>query len=353
MSLQRLPSAQLLGIVRHIIPPLSESFYKGQAGRIVVVGGCEDYTGAPFFSAMAATLLGADMSHIICEKNAAPAIKAYSPNIMVHPYLFDSTSQKQYASYGVATDENAVIDKVLSVIDRVHVVVIGPGLGRDKVLLNTAARIIEEAKKRSKPLVIDADGLFLIQQNPDLIKGYEKAILTPNVVEFQRLRSAVGLPAKEISNKAEDRESHIAELQKLCSLYGNITILEKGKTDFISNSVSTIENTITGGLKRVSGQGDTLSGTLATFLAWKLAFQEGLWPHDKLAQTPEASIAEGLPDSDLSLLAAYGASSITRLSANKAYKAHGRALVTSQISDFIGESYKDLFEVKSDSDTHI
>ena len=28
--------------------------YKGQAGKIAVVGGCREYTGAPFFAAMAA-----------------------------------------------------------------------------------------------------------------------------------------------------------------------------------------------------------------------------------------------------------------------------------------------------------
>lgn len=33
----------------------------------------------------------------------------------------------------------------------------------------------------------DADGLFLIQNEPDLIKGYQRAVLTPNVVEFSRL----------------------------------------------------------------------------------------------------------------------------------------------------------------------
>lgn len=33
-------------------PPADK--YKGQAGKIAVVGGCREYTGAPFFAAMAA-----------------------------------------------------------------------------------------------------------------------------------------------------------------------------------------------------------------------------------------------------------------------------------------------------------
>jgi ATP-dependent NAD(P)H-hydrate dehydratase len=34
---------------------------KGQHGRVAVIGGCEDYTGAPYFSAMASARLGADL----------------------------------------------------------------------------------------------------------------------------------------------------------------------------------------------------------------------------------------------------------------------------------------------------
>lgn len=35
------------------------------------------------------------------------------------------------------------------------------------------------------------DGLWLIAQQPTLIQGYQKAVLTPNHVEFIRLSEAV------------------------------------------------------------------------------------------------------------------------------------------------------------------
>jgi NAD(P)H-hydrate repair Nnr-like enzyme with NAD(P)H-hydrate dehydratase domain len=31
------------------------------------------------------------------------------------------------------------------------------------------------------------DGLFLVQNNPEIVQNYQKAVLTPNVVEFKRL----------------------------------------------------------------------------------------------------------------------------------------------------------------------
>jgi ATP-dependent NAD(P)H-hydrate dehydratase len=50
-----------------------------------------------------------------------------------------------------------------------------------------AKTAIEIAKAQKMYIVLDADGLWLIQNEPDLIKGYERVILTPNVMEFKRL----------------------------------------------------------------------------------------------------------------------------------------------------------------------
>ena len=73
------------------------------------------------------------------------------------------------------------------------------------------------------------DGLFLLSQEPELIKGYEKAILTPNYVELQRLHKAV--LKEEISN-VEPIENVVSTLaHKL----GNVTVVLKGEYDVISN----------------------------------------------------------------------------------------------------------------------
>lgn len=54
------------------------------------------------------------------------------------------------------------------------------------------------------------DGLFLISQDPDLIKGYELAVLTPNSVEFSRLRVAAGLA----DEKGDISTHHVKELAR-------------------------------------------------------------------------------------------------------------------------------------------
>ena len=76
-------------------------------------------------------------------------------------------------------------------IDRLHTIVIGPGLGREEHMQEFARVVISAARERKKYIVVDADGLWLIQKHPEYVKGYHKAVLTPNVVEFERLRESL------------------------------------------------------------------------------------------------------------------------------------------------------------------
>jgi len=43
------------------------------------------------------------------------------------------------------------------------------------------------AREQDKYVVLDADALWMVQNDPKIVKGYSKAILTPNIVEFKRL----------------------------------------------------------------------------------------------------------------------------------------------------------------------
>ncbi len=72
-----------------IIPILSKTRLKGENGRIAVIGGSFEYTGAPYYSAMSVLKGGGDMAHIFCTKSAGIPIKSYSPEVVVHPKLLD------------------------------------------------------------------------------------------------------------------------------------------------------------------------------------------------------------------------------------------------------------------------
>jgi len=108
-----------------------------------------------------------------------------------------------------------------------------------------------------------------VQNNPKVVHGYTQAVLTPNVVEFARLCKSQSIDIAGV----DPREV----CQKLAESLGGVTIIQKGPKDNISNGKQTIVCDIRGGLKRSGGQGDTLTGTLVTFLAWKKAYLARLW----------------------------------------------------------------------------
>ncbi|XP_022432474.1 ATP-dependent (S)-NAD(P)H-hydrate dehydratase isoform X3 [Delphinapterus leucas] len=201
-----------LQLVRNVVPPLAAWKHKGQAGRIGVVGGCPEYTGAPYFAAISALKVGADLSHVFTTQDAAPVIKSYSPELIVHPVL----------------DSPSAVQDVEKWLPRLHALVVGPGLGRDDVLLENVKGILEASKTRGIPIVIDADGLWLVAQQPALIQGYQKAVLTPNHVEFSRLAEAV------LGDPLDGRDRY-RSVQRLSQALGNVTVVQKGEQDVISD----------------------------------------------------------------------------------------------------------------------
>jgi ATP-dependent NAD(P)H-hydrate dehydratase len=314
-------SKAMLAKVRKLVPPLLEHFHKGQLGRVAVIGGSADYTGAPYFSAMASARLGCDLSYVFCEPSAAPTIKSYSPNLMVSPILrsVHSLSKEQQTDQ---PDGPALAEPIISMLPRLHVLVIGPGLGRDVVTQKQVKEVIKAARNYDPPLpmVLDADALWLIQEEPSLIEGYKECILTPNVVEFGRLAKKLGVSTDGDASKV---------CQSLADRLGGVCIIQKGPVDYISQGRETTTSDFEGGLKRSGGQGDTLTGSLGTFLAWRQIYHEGLWDVGK----------EPMDRAETLLVAAFAGSAITRECSRRAFKKMQRSLQASDLTDEVHASF--------------
>ena len=143
------------------IPSLSQTSRKGQHGRVAVVGGSEEYTGAPYYAGVSALKTGADLAYIVCARSAATAIKSYSPELIVHP-VFESGNGSSLARS--SRDLGAEAEAARSVLARADSIVFGPGLGRDPDTLKVVAELIQWAGARGTPCVIDGDALWLVAQ---------------------------------------------------------------------------------------------------------------------------------------------------------------------------------------------
>ncbi|CAN1310580.1 ATP-dependent (S)-NAD(P)H-hydrate dehydratase [Linum perenne] len=287
-------------ILRAITPTLDPIRYKGQAGKIAVIGGCREYTGAPYFAAISALKIGADLSHVFCTKDAAPVIKSYSPELIVHPVL----------------EESYIVAEVDKWMERFDCLVIGPGLGRDPFLLDCVSAIMRQAKLSNVPIVVDGDGLFLITNSLDLVRGYPLAVLTPNVNEYKRLVQKV------LGCEVNDADAH-GQLLSLSKHIGGVTILRKGRSDLISDGEIVKSVSIYGSPRRCGGQGDILSGSVAVFLSW--ARQQIL----------------GGPTNP-AILGCIAGSALLRRAASLAFENRKRSTLTSDIIECLGKSLEDI-----------
>lgn len=99
---------KLLTLCHNAIPGMNSEHHKGQHGRIGVVGGSSEYTGAPYFAAISALKVGADLVHVFCHQEAAIVIKSYSPELIVHPIL----------------NKDDAVEQITPWLQRLHVLVI-------------------------------------------------------------------------------------------------------------------------------------------------------------------------------------------------------------------------------------
>ncbi|CAH2089332.1 unnamed protein product [Euphydryas editha] len=284
----------LLTLTKASVPEL-EGKRKGEAGKIAIIGGSIEYTGAPYFAAISALKVGADLVFVITTDDAAPVIKSYSPDLIVIPYSSKNISSLLYGK---------------------DVVVLGPGLGRAPEGLNLAYDVINICNKLRKPLVIDADGLYAVYKNVSVLKNYPSpgAILTPNNAEVKRLKEAI---------PAGDNEWY--------NFWGEyVTILEKGETDKYHSNLRKFDWVINegGSGRRAGGQGDILAGSLGAFLNW--ALKANLCENDQ-----SVSLAQSV--------ASFAAAKFTRSCNYKAFELYGRSMLASDMLNVIHSTFDNLY----------
>ncbi|KAL3675425.1 hypothetical protein R1sor_025373 [Riccia sorocarpa] len=326
------PVEQILPALSEVVPTLGAGRHKGQAGKIAVIGGCREYTGAPYYAAFSALRLGADISHVFCTEGAGTVIKSYSPELIVHPVLREShDTNSENLSWRKLVEK--VVGDVGKWLDKFHCVVIGPGLGRDELLMECVSEIITMARERSIPLVIDGDGLFIITNKPELISGYRLAVLTPNVVEHKRL---VG---KIMEGKQSVPDDLPGQLKALAERMGGVTIVQKGKLDLISDGQQVVASDYFGSPRRCGGQGDVLSGSTALFFSWARQYLEN---EDSKSV---ASVKERI-SSNPAIVGSLAGSLLLRKSAGVAFSKHKRSTLTTDIIDALGPSMEEFFPVQ-------
>lgn len=223
-----------------LLPRRRKDAHKGDAGRVLVVGG-GPYTGAPAFSAMSAMRAGVDLTFVATPEASALPVSIYSPNIIVRSLKGDFLSEDNVA-------------EVLELAKGKDVVAIGPGLGNSE---ETTAAVQEIISRLDVPMVIDADAIAACGMRPNILKR-KRGVITPHAGEFKKLTNK--------TVRADDLEGAMALVRTEAARLG-MTILLKGPTDIISDGRYVKLNRVHNDAMTVGGTGDVLTGAVAGFLA--------------------------------------------------------------------------------------
>ncbi len=243
-------------------------------GRVLIVAGSGNFSGAATLTANAAVKSGAGLVELI-----SPVMHSH----LIPEVIFHKAKAKQN---GFMTTEN--LDLALSRLENANTLVIGPGIGCDLETLDFAEKLINNAPKSIK-IVIDADALRVVN---NLQFKSEKMILTPHIFEFARM---FNIDVKDIKQNSY-------QIAKEKAKEKNCVILLKNVPSVITNGDRTYLNIAGNPGMATGGSGDVLSGIIGSIAAQGIELLEsaaiGSYIHSKagdeyVKQFSEQSLSAG------------------------------------------------------------
>jgi hydroxyethylthiazole kinase-like uncharacterized protein yjeF len=205
---------------------------KGDAGKVLVIGGSRYIHGAPILCGLGALSAGVDLVTVSLPNRHTVVARCKETNFFVREFLGDEfilEDAEQCAEYAK---------------DHTDAVVIGCGFLEDAI-----PSVLRFLSRCSMPIVIDAGALQKEVLPP--IQNRKNVLLTPHGGEFARVF------------ECEDTQENV---QKMANKWG-ITILKKGMKDIIASSDETAANTTGCAEMSVGGTGDCLAGICGGLLA--------------------------------------------------------------------------------------
>lgn len=221
-------------ILHKVITKRPEISHKGTFGRVVLIGGNQQYGGAIIMSAEACIKSGAGLTTVVTAEKNHSALHARLPEAMV-----------------LAFWETTMIYQVL---EKADVVLIGSGLGLDKTAL-TLLKGVLKSQKEQQWLVIDGSAISLFSEYNLTLKHPEQTVFTPHQAEWERLSGLSFIQQTDENNRAKQ------------ALLGAKIVLKSHRTTIYDEAISYYQNPLGNPGMATGGTGDTLAGMITGFLA--------------------------------------------------------------------------------------
>ena len=230
--------------LRGLVGPRAADSHKGDFGRLTIVAGSTGKTGAAHLAAMGALRSGAGLVTVATPRCCVPVVASMSPVYMTLDLPDES---------GTVT-----ADGVEALLELTHdVVACGPGLGRTPQVAAFVRGLLDRA---TVPLVLDADALTVLAEDPGRLTGREDrdVILTPHPGEMARL----------IGASIADVQANRIEVATDFATTHRVYVVLKGHRTVIAtpDGHAYINPTGNPGMA-TGGSGDVLTGMIAAWLA--------------------------------------------------------------------------------------
>ena len=246
--------------LRAHLPRRAPDANKGSYGKVLVIGGCIDYSGAPTLAAEAAYRVGAGLVTLAVPRNiqSTAAMLCREATFLTLHGTTDSLSP----------DALGRLERAVQGLDGRHAVIIGPGMGQDAATKPFLIGLLDllRRKEGGARVVIDADALNHLSSMPDwpaLLPPH--SILTPHPGEMARL---TGLSVKEV------QADRIGLALESAQRWGHIVLLKGAFSVAAFPDHSAYVLPYANSALAVAGTGDVLTGCIAGVLAQGLSAED-------------------------------------------------------------------------------
>ena len=248
-------------LLQQVILSRQSDSYKGDYGRLLLIGGTYPYGGAIIMAALAAVHSGAGLVTVATDRENIPALHSQLPEAMAF----------------AVTDQELLAEQIA----KAGVILLGPGLNANEL----GVRLVELDFERVQPhqvLILDG-GAISLYTRLGLSLPPAQLVFTPHQKEWEAMSGlAIGDQGEEATRQSL---SQLPPASILVQKGPQTKIWQQGQADYY-------QLTVGGPYQATGGMGDTLAGMIAGF-AGQFP-QVGLYERVVVASHLHSAIADDL-----------------------------------------------------------
>lgn len=248
-------------LLQQVIVSRQSDSYKGDYGRLLLIGGTYPYGGAIMMSALAAVESGAGLVTVATDQENIPALHSQLPEAMAF----------------AVTDQDLLAEQIA----KAGIILLGPGL-KDNALGTHLVQLVFDRVQSHQVLILDGGAISLYTRLA-LPLPQAQLVFTPHQKEWEAMSGlAIGEQGEDRTQMAVGK---LPEGSILVQKGPQTKIWQQGQPDYY-------QLTVGGPYQATGGMGDTLAGMIAGF-AGQFP-QVGLYERVVVATHLHSAIAEDL-----------------------------------------------------------